>query len=91
MSEDHQTYNARELADQDAAILIRDAEVNERLVEEALILVNDRKRLDILAENIKKMATPNATKDIVDVIASLIDNWQLTVDNCWEYIIDELL
>jgi len=74
VSEDHQTYNARELADQDAAILIRDAEVNERLVEEALILVNDRKRLDILAENIKKMATPNATKDIVDVIASLIDN-----------------
>ena len=74
VSEDHQTYNARALADQDAAILIRDAEVNERLVEEALILVNDRKRLDILAENIKKMATPNATKDIVDVIASLIDN-----------------
>jgi UDP-N-acetylglucosamine--N-acetylmuramyl-(pentapeptide) pyrophosphoryl-undecaprenol N-acetylglucosamine transferase len=74
VSEDHQTYNARALADQDAAVLIGDAEVNERLVEEALILVKDRQRLDILAENIKKMATPNATKDIVDVIVSLIDN-----------------
>jgi UDP-N-acetylglucosamine--N-acetylmuramyl-(pentapeptide) pyrophosphoryl-undecaprenol N-acetylglucosamine transferase len=74
VAEDHQTANARALADRNAAVLIKDAEVNDRLVEEALILVKDRQRLDLLSENIKKMATPNATKDIVDVIASLIDN-----------------
>lgn len=73
VSEDHQTYNARALADQDAAVLIKDADVNERLVEEALILVKDEKRLNILGANIKKMATPHATVDIVEVIASLID------------------
>jgi UDP-N-acetylglucosamine--N-acetylmuramyl-(pentapeptide) pyrophosphoryl-undecaprenol N-acetylglucosamine transferase len=74
VAEDHQTANARALADRNAAILIKDSEVNERLVDEALLLVKDRTRLALLSENIKKMATPNATKDIVDVIASLIDN-----------------
>ena len=44
----------------------------ERLVEEALILIRDKQRLLGLAENIKKMATPLATNDIVQVIASLI-------------------
>ncbi len=72
VAEDHQTANAKSLADQDAAVLIRDAEVNDRLVEEALLLVNDQQRLALLAENIKKIATPHATNDIVEVIASLI-------------------
>jgi len=74
VAEDHQTFNAGALADRGAAVLISDAEINERLVEEALILVNDRKRLNGLSEKIKKMGTPDATKDIVEVIVSLIDN-----------------
>jgi len=74
VAEDHQTANAIALADRNAAILVKDSDVKERLVEEALILVKDQRRLTLLSENIKKMATPNATKDIVDVIASLIDN-----------------
>ncbi len=74
VAEDHQTANARALSDQGAAVLVKDAEVGDRLVEEALSLVKDRGRLADLAENIKKMATPLATKDIVEVIASLIDN-----------------
>ena len=73
VAEDHQTANAKALADRNAAVLIKDSEVNDRLVEEALMLVKDKTRLSVLSENIKKMATPNATKDIVDVIASLID------------------
>lgn len=73
VAEDHQTANARALADQDAALLIRDAEVNEKLVEEALVLVKDKDRLGILSKNIKKMATPSATNDIVEVIASLLN------------------
>jgi len=73
VAEDHQTANARALADVGAALLITDAEVNSRLVEEALALVGDRKRLEGLAENIEKMATPSATKDIVEVIVSLLN------------------
>ena len=74
VSEDHQTANAKALAGQGAAVLIKDADVKAQLVEEALILVNDKQRLFELAENIKKMATPSATNDIVDVIVSLLKN-----------------
>ncbi len=73
VAEDHQTANARTLADMGAALLISDSEVNSRLVEEALALVGDGERLAALAENIEKMATPSATNDIVEVIVSLLN------------------
>lgn len=72
VAEDHQTANARALADQGAAVLIADREVNERLVEEALLLVEDKEQLLKLSGNIQKMATPDATNDIVEVIVSMI-------------------
>jgi len=72
VAEDHQTANARALADQGAALLLRDAEVGEKLVAEALALVGDQQRLEDLSVQIKKMGTPHATSDIVDVIVSLI-------------------
>lgn len=72
VAEDHQTANARALADRGAALMIKDAEVNERLVEEALLLVKDSQRLSKFSEKILEMGTPNATKDIVEVIVSLI-------------------
>jgi len=72
VAEDHQTANARALADEGAALLIRDSEVGSRLVEEALALVGDSQRLDELSVQIKKLGTPLATSDIVDVIVSLI-------------------
>ena len=74
VAEDHQTANARALADRGAALLITDAEVGDKLVEEALRLVNDEQRLSEFSVKTREMGTPNATKDIVDVILSLIDN-----------------
>lgn len=74
VSEDHQTANARALADVGAALLLPDAEVNEKLVQEALALVHDKERLARLSENCKKLATPAATEDIVGVIASLLND-----------------
>ncbi|HWS01038.1 MAG TPA: undecaprenyldiphospho-muramoylpentapeptide beta-N-acetylglucosaminyltransferase [Prolixibacteraceae bacterium] len=74
VAEDHQTANARALAGRGAAVLIRDAEVNEKLVEEALVLVRDRKRLESLSQKIREMGTPDATRDIVEVIVSLLND-----------------
>jgi UDP-N-acetylglucosamine--N-acetylmuramyl-(pentapeptide) pyrophosphoryl-undecaprenol N-acetylglucosamine transferase len=74
VAEDHQTANARALADRGAALLITDAEVGEKLVEEALKLVNDEQRLSEFSVKMKEMGTPNATRDIVDVIFSIVDN-----------------
>ena len=74
VSEDHQTANARALADRGAALLISDAEVGNKLVEDALRLVKDKQQLSSLSKKINEMGTPNATRDIVDVIISLVSN-----------------
>lgn len=72
VSEDHQTHNAMSLVEKDAAILVRDAEAVNCLVETALDLVNNREKCEMLSQNIKKLATPDSTKDIVDVIEALL-------------------
>ena len=72
VAEDHQTKNAKALADKDAAILIPDKDANTRLVDEALQLLFDENRADKLRSNIAKLAKPNATEDIVNEIEKLI-------------------
>jgi len=72
VAEDHQTKNARALADKDAAVLIGDKEAMNSLVDEALKLIFDEKRAEMLSHNIASLARPNATRDIVNEIEKLI-------------------
>jgi UDP-N-acetylglucosamine--N-acetylmuramyl-(pentapeptide) pyrophosphoryl-undecaprenol N-acetylglucosamine transferase len=72
VAEDHQTHNAMSLVEKDAAVLVRDNEANTNLIDTALNLVNDPERCQSLSQNIKKLATPDATKDIVEVISTLL-------------------
>lgn len=72
VAEDHQTKNARALADRDAAVMIADKEAMQTLVDEALKLIFDEKRAERLRHNIAAMARPNATRDIVNEIEKLI-------------------
>ncbi len=72
VAEDHQTKNARALAEKGAAILIPDNLIGEKLFTEATSLVNDPGRLKNIAEACKKLAKPDATKEIVDQIEQLI-------------------
>ncbi len=71
VSEDHQTKNAMALVDQDAAILVKESELNV-FEDEFKALINDDKKQKSLAKNIKKLALPNATKTIVDQVEKLI-------------------
>jgi UDP-N-acetylglucosamine--N-acetylmuramyl-(pentapeptide) pyrophosphoryl-undecaprenol N-acetylglucosamine transferase len=73
VAEDHQTRNAMSLFDKDAAILVKDSEAVENLVNRALELVNDKVHCEVLAQNIRKLAKPDAVKDIVDVISGLLE------------------
>lgn len=73
VAEDHQTRNAMSLVEKDAAVLVKDSEAAANLVDKALELVNDKKHCELLARNIKKLATPYAVKDIVDVISGLLE------------------
>lgn len=72
VAEDHQTKNANSLVQKDAAILITDHQAVDELIPRALELLNDKDLQKELAENIKKLAKPNATEDIVKIIFSMI-------------------
>ncbi|HHJ11096.1 MAG TPA: undecaprenyldiphospho-muramoylpentapeptide beta-N-acetylglucosaminyltransferase [Bacteroidetes bacterium] len=69
--EDHQTKNAIALVKQEAAEMIPDSEAEENLMRYALALLEDPVRMKILSENMKKMARPYASRDIVKKILDL--------------------
>ena len=72
VSEDHQTKNAMALVKKQAAILIKDDVAKEQLISLAVEVLNDDDKMNELRVAIKRMAKPNATADIVDVIETLI-------------------
>jgi UDP-N-acetylglucosamine--N-acetylmuramyl-(pentapeptide) pyrophosphoryl-undecaprenol N-acetylglucosamine transferase len=68
VAEDHQTKNARELVNSNAAIMIPDNEAKEKLLSEAVSLLVDSEKCNKLASNIKKLAIPNAAENIANAI-----------------------
>lgn len=72
VAEDHQTKNAKSLVQHEAAMLVKDGEAIENLIPQALHLLEDKEKCQVLATNIKQMAKPNATEDIVEIIMSMI-------------------
>lgn len=72
VSEDHQTQNAMALVKRDAAVMIKDSEAREKLINEVLNLLNDTDRCAKLSENIAAMGKPDAALNIVKEIEKLI-------------------
>jgi UDP-N-acetylglucosamine--N-acetylmuramyl-(pentapeptide) pyrophosphoryl-undecaprenol N-acetylglucosamine transferase len=72
VAEDHQTKNAKAICDKKGAILIKESELdNEFEIVFKDVVTNDEKQKE-LSQNIKKLALPNATKDIVEEIIKLL-------------------
>ena len=71
-SEDHQTKNAMSLVEQSAALLVKDKDAKEELVQTALRLLQDTDKQTVLSRNIKKLAKPNAAKEIAETVLGLI-------------------
>ncbi len=72
VAEDHQTKNAMALVEKDAAILVADKDARKELVDQALKLLFDEQRAELLSRNILQLAKPDATRDIVNEIEQLI-------------------
>ena len=72
VSEDHQTKNAMALVSSAAAVLIRDTDAREDLVPALYTLVENEEKKMELSRNIKSLAKPNATEDIVDACETLL-------------------
>jgi UDP-N-acetylglucosamine--N-acetylmuramyl-(pentapeptide) pyrophosphoryl-undecaprenol N-acetylglucosamine transferase len=72
VAEDHQTKNAKAIVDKNGAILLRENELEENFEKTFSELISDENLQKELSQNIKKLAKPNATKDIVEQIIKLI-------------------
>lgn len=74
VAEDHQTQNAMALVNKNAAVIVPDADANDILVAKATELIQQEDELEKLKSNILKLATPDAVKNIVDVITGLVNS-----------------
>ncbi len=72
VSEDHQTKNAMALVEKDAALMVHDSEIDEKLFPLAFEVVSNTQRCRTLAAKILELAKPDATKAIVDEVEKLL-------------------
>ena len=74
VAEDHQTHNAMALVNKHAAVLVKDVEAHEKMVQTALQLIQDEKTLQELQTNILTLALPNSAKLIAQEVMALTNN-----------------
>lgn len=72
VAEDHQTKNAKAISDKNGAILIRESELETQFETVFYDLISNESKQAELSQNIKKLALPNATKQIADEIMKLV-------------------
>jgi UDP-N-acetylglucosamine--N-acetylmuramyl-(pentapeptide) pyrophosphoryl-undecaprenol N-acetylglucosamine transferase len=71
VSEDHQTKNANAVVSQNAALMIRESELEGFQKKFTALIASDGFQEEI-SNNMKKLALPNATKIIVDEVEKLV-------------------
>ncbi len=74
VAEDHQTKNAMALVNKDAAILVKDVDADQKLVDTALQTIQDEAQLKKLAANVSKLTLPDSAEHIVDEIVKIVKN-----------------
>ncbi len=72
VAEDHQTKNALSIVKEDAALIIREQDLDVQFETIFLGLYRDELLQATLSKNIGKLAKPNATKDIVAEVEKLM-------------------
>ncbi len=72
VAEDHQTKNAMSLVKENAAIMISEEDLDNKFENCFSDLLSQPQLRNELGGNIKQMALPNATKDIVDEIVKIL-------------------
>ena len=65
VAENHQYFNAKSLADENAVLLIEDKDVKKLLAEQVIKIIFDTRKLEELQNNSKKLGKPDAA----DIIA----------------------
>ena len=68
VAEDHQTKNAQAIADQNAALLLREANIDSHFAPMFSTLWSDPAKRKELSDNFRKLARPHATQEIVNIM-----------------------
>jgi UDP-N-acetylglucosamine--N-acetylmuramyl-(pentapeptide) pyrophosphoryl-undecaprenol N-acetylglucosamine transferase len=71
-AEDHQTHNAQLLVNDGAALMIKDAEVDQQLISLILSVIHDKNKMKSMQEKIHSFATTDADKMIAETILKSI-------------------
>jgi len=72
-AEDHQTVNAKNLVEKNAALMVRDNEAIDKLVPMIIDLSKNDIKQNELTQNIKKLAIKNADETIAEEIIKIIE------------------
>jgi UDP-N-acetylglucosamine--N-acetylmuramyl-(pentapeptide) pyrophosphoryl-undecaprenol N-acetylglucosamine transferase len=73
VAEDHQTKNAMALVTSEAAILVKDSEAKNALIDEVIRLSQNEMKQAQLKNNIGSFAMPDAAKRIVDELMRVVE------------------
>lgn len=71
VAEDHQTHNAMALVNENAGMIVKDIEAQERLIGVWEELLKDEKKIKELEKNILSLAKPNAGEEIAREVLKL--------------------
>jgi UDP-N-acetylglucosamine--N-acetylmuramyl-(pentapeptide) pyrophosphoryl-undecaprenol N-acetylglucosamine transferase len=74
VAEDHQTKNALALVEQNAAVLVKDAEAENTLIKTVLDLLKDENQQQKLSTQIGKLAMPDADLNIAKEVLKITEN-----------------
>lgn len=74
VAEDHQTKNALALVEKGAARLVRDADAKEKILQEALLILENEALAFSLSESIRQLGRPNAAEAIAREVFRIIGN-----------------
>jgi len=73
VAEDHQTINALALVEKEAAKMVKDTEAMDKLIDEAIALLEDKPGQEKLSANIQAMAREKAAVNIANEIVKLAE------------------
>lgn len=76
VAEDHQTHNARALSERGAAVLVTDADARDILVDTAIGLIGDKKKLADMQARILEMGIADSDERIADEVCTLLNKKQ---------------
>lgn len=71
-AEDHQTFNAKVLVSEGAAMMVKDSEVNEKLFPALIALIHDETAIAQMSQKVKVLGIENADQNIAQSIINYI-------------------